>query len=83
MKLETLAAIFEMFFPGITYQVSIDSFDTLLTAIENNYKYIVEYDEEENHLQVWAINLNERFSIKSIIEGSPEDIIKLAKLIQQ
>lgn len=82
MKLETLAEIFEMFFPGIAYQVTVDKFDTLLTAIENNYKYIVEYDQEENHLQVWAINLNERFSIKSIIEGSPEDIINLSKLLQ-
>lgn len=82
MKLETLATIFEMFFPGIAYQVTVDKFDTLLTAIENNYKYIVEYDQEENHLQVWAINLNERFSIKSIIEGSPEDIINLSKLLQ-
>jgi hypothetical protein len=82
MKLETLATIFEMFFPGIAYQVTVDAFDTLLTAIEKNYKYIVEYDEEEDHLQVWAINLNERFSIKSIIEGSPRDIIKLSKLLQ-
>jgi hypothetical protein len=82
MKIETLATIFEMFFPGIAYQVTVDKFDTLLTAIENNYKYIVEYDQEENHLQVWAINLNERFSIKSIIEGSPEDIINLSKLLQ-
>jgi DNA polymerase I-like protein with 3'-5' exonuclease and polymerase domains len=82
MKLETLATIFEMFFPGITYQVTVDNLDTLLTAVIDNKKYSVEYDQEENHLQVWSIDLNERFSINYIIEGSPEDIIKLAKLLQ-
>lgn len=82
MKLETLATIFEMFFPGIAYQVTVDNLDTLLTAIINNKKYSVEYDQEENHLQVWTIDLNERFAINYIIEGSPEDIIKLSKLLQ-
>lgn len=82
MKLELLAAIFEMFFPDKQYQVSIDKYDTLLTAIENNTKYIVEYDSEKDHLQVWYVNLNERFVINSVIEGSPEDIIKLSKLLQ-
>ncbi len=82
MKLELLAAIFQMFFPDKQYQVSIDKWDTLLTAVENNTKYIVEYDSEENHLQVWFVNLNERFVINSVVEGSPEDIIKLSKLLQ-
>lgn len=82
MKLELLATIFEMFFPGIAYQVSIDKWDTLLTAIEDNTKYIVEYDSEENHLQVWYVNLNDRFVINSVVEGSPEDITKLSKLLQ-
>ena len=82
MNIETLSAIFEMFFPDIAYQVSVDNLDILLTAVVDNKKYSVEYAQEENHLQVWTINLNERFAINYIIEGSPEDIIKLAKILQ-
>lgn len=82
MKLELLVTIFELFFPGKQYEVSTDKYDTLLTCIENNTKYIVEYDSEENHLQVWFVNLNDRFIINSVIEGSPEDIIKLSKILQ-
>jgi DNA polymerase I-like protein with 3'-5' exonuclease and polymerase domains len=82
MKLEILATIFELFFPGKQYEVSIDNYETLLTAVVDNKKYSVEYDQEENHLQVWTIDLNERFAINYIIEGSPEDIIKLSKILQ-
>lgn len=82
MKLELLATIFQMFFPDIDYQVTVDKFDTLLTAIVDNKKYSVEYDQEANHLQIWSIDLNERFAINYIIEGSPEDIIKLSKILQ-
>ena len=83
MEIGTLVAIFDMFFPDKQYQITIDKFDTLLTAVVDNKKYSVEYDQEENHLQAWSIDLNERFSINYIIEGSPEDIIKLAKILEQ
>lgn len=82
MKLELLVTIFELFFPNKQYEISIDKNDTLLTCTQKNIKHVVEYDSEENHLQVWEADLNERFIINYIIEGSPEDIIKLSKILQ-
>lgn len=81
MNLELLSKIFNLFFPGKPYEVRVDKFETLLTTIENNIKYIVEYNQEDDHIQVFKVDLNERFMITCIVEGSPQDIIKLAKLL--
>ncbi len=83
MKLDTLIEIFELFFGKLEFEVDTDKFRTRLYCIYGTVKNIVQYDKDENHLQVFSVNLNTDELYTCIIEGSPEDIIKLSKILEQ
>lgn len=83
MKLELLTTIFELFFGKLQFEVSTDKYRTKLYSIYGTVKNIVQYDKDENHLQVFSVNLNVDELYTCIIEGSPEDIIKLSKILVQ
>jgi len=82
MKLELLSTIFELFFGKLEFEVSTDKYRTKLHSVYGTVKNIVQYDKDENHLQVFSVNLNTDELYTCIIEGSPEDIIKLSKILQ-
>jgi len=80
-----LPNIFELFFPGKQYSVkntrsNIED-ESEWYCIENGVKYCVKYDFIENHLEVLSVT-QYSFDMLTYIEGSPEDIIKVAKLLQ-
>ncbi len=80
-----LPSVFELFFPGKIYSVKNTSSDiedeSEWYCIENGVKYCVKYDFIENHLEIFSLT-QYSFDMITYIEGSPEDIIKLAKLIE-
>jgi len=82
MKLEVMRNIFIDFF-NVDYGSICDSDGNIeLINIQENKKKSVKYTAEDNHLQILEWDWNEEFPVNTIIEGSPEDIIKLAKLLQ-
>ena len=83
MKLDTLAKIFELFFGKCEFQVITDNLRMKICTIEYTVKNVVEYSREENNLNIYTIDLETDELYKSIIEGSPEDIIKLSKILEQ
>jgi len=82
MKVETLTAIFEMFFGELQYEIINDEFKTKLYSIEFTVKNVVEYSKSNNHIEVYSVDLEMDELYCSIIEGSPQDIIKLSKILQ-
>lgn len=80
-----LPSVFELFFPGKIYSVKNTSSDiedeSEWYCIDNGVKCCVKYDFIENHLEVFELT-QYSFDMITYIEGSPEDIIKLAKLLQ-
>lgn len=84
MKLESVRLIFTTFFPDKQYQTISDSKGNIeFCTIEGNKKFSVKYTEFDNHLQILEWDWNNEFPVNTIVEGSPEDIIKLAKLLEQ
>lgn len=83
MKLETLATIFEMFFPGTPMQTMLDNDSQQVFHITDDHiKYSVLYIISLNHLEIYTHDLNVSIPGFVHVEGSPEDIIKLSKLLQ-
>ena len=85
MTLDKLLKIFKVFFgerenKGI--QVISDNFKSKLYTIEYTVKNVVDFDKDQNHLNVYTIDLETNELYTTIIEGSPEDIIKLSKILQ-
>ncbi len=80
-----LPSVFELFFPGKIYSVQNTSSDiedvSEWYCIENGVKYCVKYDFIENHLEVFSLT-QYSFDMTTYIEGSPEDIINLSKILQ-
>lgn len=80
-----LPSVFELFFPGKIYSVKNTSSnvedESEWYCIENGVKYCVKYDFIENHLEVFELT-QYSFDMVTHIEGSPEDIIKLSKILQ-
>ena len=81
-----LPGVFELFFPGKIYSVQNTSSDiedvSEWYCIENGVKYCVKYDFIENHLEVFSLT-QYSFDMITYIEGSPEDIVKLSKILEQ
>lgn len=81
-----LPSVFELFFPGKIYSVKNTSSDiedeSEWYCIENGVKYCVKYDFIENHLEVFSVT-EYSFIMNTYIEGSPEDIIKVSKILKQ
>ena len=84
MTIDKLIKIYELFFPGKQYSVRNVKSDiedeSEWYCIENGVKYCVKYDFIENHLEVFSLT-EYSFDMITYIEGSPEDTIKLAKLL--
>ena len=83
MTTEQLIKVFETFFPDVPMRSKFDNESIQLYYIEDNLSYTVLYSKEINHLEVFKYNLKETYPLTTIIEGSPEDIIKLSKILEQ
>ena len=81
MKLDKLIEIYQLFFPGVSYVTRLNPDGDEVSYIEGHTKYVAFYSYEINHLEVYKHTLEDTGLI-TIIEGSPEDIIKLSKLLQ-
>jgi len=81
MTIEKLIGIYETFFPGMGHYTRLQNDEMRVSWLGNNVEYIVNYSETANHLEVYKYDLREHYPLTTIIEGSPEDIIKLAKLL--
>jgi hypothetical protein len=73
--------VFELFFPDVPMRTKFDNERLEVYYIEDNNSYTVLYRKKLNHLEVFSTNLKETYPTTTIIEGSPEDIIKLSKLL--
>lgn len=84
MKFESVRLIFNTFFPDKQYQTISDSEGNIeFCTIEENKKFSVKYTEVDNHLQILEWDWNNEFPVNTIVEGSPEDIIKLSKILEK
>lgn len=83
MTTTQLIQVFETFFPEVPMRTRFDNESMQLYYIEDNISYTVLYTMETNHLEVFKYNLKETYPLTTIIEGSPEDIIKLSKILEQ
>lgn len=83
---ELMPLLFELFFPGKTYMVKTTSSnvedETEWYCIENGFKHCVMYDFIENHIEVFKVSEYD-FNLVVYLEGSPEDIIKVAKILEK
>jgi len=82
MELDKLIEIYQLFFPGKRFETRRDNEEIEVSYIENNAKYIARYCKSIDHIDVYKHDLNDSYPLTAIIEGSPEDIIKLSKLLQ-
>lgn len=82
MTTEQLIKVFETFFPDVPMRSKFDNASIQLYYIADNLSHTVLYVKETNHLEVFTCNLKETYPVTTIVEGSPEDIIKLSKLLQ-
>lgn len=81
MTLEKLIEIYEAFFPGMDHYTRLQNDEMRVSWLGNNIEYIVNYSEAADHLEVYKYDLRDHYPLTTYIEGSPEDIIKLAKLL--
>lgn len=85
MTREKLIEIFKAFYPNMSPSsktVHSQEEKTIeISCIENYVKYSVLYDQDLNQLEIIEYSQYSKI-YNSIVEGSPEDIIKLAKLLQ-
>lgn len=82
MKTEQLIKIFETFFPEVPMRSKFDNDHIQLYYISDNLSYTVLYSKKINNLEVFKYDLKQTYPLTTIIEGSPEDILKLAKLLK-
>lgn len=83
MTIEQLIQVYHTFFPDLPMYSRFENDRMELYYVADNSSYTVMYHKEENHLEVFKYNLKETYPLTTIIEGSPQDIIKLAKLLEQ
>ena len=82
MTTEQVIKVFEVFFSGIPMRTIFDNESIQIYYVQDHIKYVVRYTISIDHLEVHKYNLNDNFPWETIIEGSPKDILKLAKLLQ-
>jgi hypothetical protein len=82
MTTEQVIKVFEAFFPDVPMRTRLDNEKLEVYYIEDNDSYTVLYSRELDHLEVFKTNLKETYPVLTIIEGSPKDILKLAKILQ-
>lgn len=82
MTIDKLIKIYEMFFPGIDHYTRLQNGEMRVSWLENNVECIVNYSEVSDHLEVYKYDLHNTYPLTTYIEGSPEDIIKIAKLLE-
>lgn len=83
MKLEKLIEIYQLFFPGKSYETRCSNDMLEVQLVEGSTKYSAVYDEVNNHIEVCRYDFYNYCPLFTYIEGSPQDIIKLAKLLEQ
>ena len=77
MKLDKLIEIYQLFFPGKSYETRCSN-----DMLEGSTKYSAVYDEVNNHIEVCRYDFYNYCPLFTYTEGSPEDIIKLSKILQ-
>lgn len=82
MKLDKLIEIYQLFFPGKRFETRCNNDMMEIQYVESSTKWSVVYDETNNHLEVCQYDFYNYCPLVTIIEGSPEDIIKLSKILQ-